>query len=100
MTSQGSSNFRADDYPMPALPPIPARQTPSRIGRHGSDTGSFVTGKRNGSADLDGLYPAATPAEEALRVVFKEFREVASSKVHKICARPLVRNLSLPSRPS
>lgn len=98
MTSQGSSNFRAD--PMPALPPIPTRQTPSRTGRHGSDAGSFMMRRKNGSADLDGLYSAATPAEEALRIVFKEFREVAGSKVHKICARPLVRYLFLSSRPS
>jgi hypothetical protein len=35
-----------------------------------------------------------TPGEEALRVVFREFKEAGNAKVLKICARPLVGMLS------
>ncbi|WVQ77970.1 hypothetical protein IAT38_000051 [Cryptococcus sp. DSM 104549] len=99
-TSQGSSNFRPDDHhPMPALPPIPMRQTPSRM-RHGSDAGSlFGMTRRGGSiGGEDGdLGMGRTPAEEALRVVFREFREAANGKVARICGRPLNAHPSLPS---
>ncbi|ODN73526.1 hypothetical protein L202_08027 [Cryptococcus amylolentus CBS 6039] len=96
MTSNGSVNFRADDHPMPALPPIPSRQTPSRLGgRHGSDVGSYLGRMRGGSVDLDDGEFGRTPGEEALRVVFVEFREAAGNKVQRVCARPLNSHPSL-----
>ena len=94
-TSQGSSSFRTEDHPVPALPPIPMRATPSRMGRMGSDAGSFfgVPPRRQGSLGgedgLDGLN-SKTPADEALRVVFREFKEAANQKLARLCARPLV----------
>ncbi|WWC69609.1 uncharacterized protein I206_103552 [Kwoniella pini CBS 10737] len=98
-TSQGSSSFKAEDHPMPALPPIPMRQTPSRMNRMGSDTSVFgFTSKRNGSIGGDeDLTLGKTPGEEALRVVFRDFREAANQKVSRICARPLNSQPSLPS---
>lgn len=94
-TSQGSSNFRAEDHPMPSLPPIPTRSTPSRLGRLGSGSGSSLhlgTGgyRRQGSLGGDEILEGKTPGEEALRVVFKEFKGVADAKIARICGRPLV----------
>ncbi|WVO12730.1 hypothetical protein L204_100338 [Cryptococcus depauperatus] len=95
INSQGSSNWKSEDHPMPALPPIPMRQTPSRLCRHGSDAGSYL-GRRGLSIDLDEEF-GRTPGEKALRAVFKEFREAAGGKVQRICARPLNSHPSLPS---
>lgn len=94
VTSQGSSSFRAEDYPLPMLPRIPARSTPSRAGRQGSDTSMFGTFPRKmsvntGDESLDNF--GKTPAEEALRVVFQAFRESADPKITKLLAKPLVR---------
>jgi hypothetical protein len=47
--------------------------------------------QRQGSAsgeDFDNF--GKTPAEEALRVVFQEFRESAERKIKKLLAKPLV----------
>ncbi|WVW83281.1 hypothetical protein I302_105300 [Kwoniella bestiolae CBS 10118] len=103
INSQGSSNFRAEDHPMPALPPIPMRQTPSRMNRMGSDASVFgFTSRRNGSIGgggedgWDGAF-GKTPGEEALKVVFRDLREAANQKVGRICARPLNTQPSLPS---
>ncbi|KAK8869950.1 hypothetical protein IAR55_000519 [Kwoniella newhampshirensis] len=101
-TSQGSSSFRAEDHPLPALPPIPMRQTPSRMGRKGSDAGSIFgfSTRRNGSLGGEEAFDAAagrTPGEEALRLVFSDFREAANQKIGRICARPLNSQPSLPS---
>lgn len=92
IASNGSSNFRADDHPMPALPPIPMRNTPSRLTRGGSGSGSafhFDT-RRNASIGGDEVILGNTPGEEALRMVFKDFRQSADGKVARICGRPLV----------
>ena len=92
ITSNGSSNFRAEDVPLPALPPIPMRATPSRIGRQGSDAGSLFGGVlRHGSIGGDDFLDSAarTPADEALRAVFRDFKQAADAKVSRICARPL-----------
>ena len=96
IASNGSSNFnfRSDDHPMPmpALPPIPMRNTPSRLGRGGSGSGStfqFDT-RRNGSVGGDEVILGNTPGEEALRMVFSDFRGVADGKIARICGRPLV----------
>lgn len=87
-TSQGSSSFQVEDHPLPALPPIPMRGTPSRMGRTESDAGSFL---RNASISGDGEESVVkTPAEEGLRVVFRQFSEAANQKIARICARPLV----------
>ena len=100
--SHTSSSFKHDEHAAPALPPIPARSTPSRAGRHGSDAGSlFGYSRRNGSiAGLDGIEEGdgiLTAGEEALRVVWRDFRESADAKVARICARPLNTHPSLPS---
>ncbi|WWD15776.1 hypothetical protein CI109_100199 [Kwoniella shandongensis] len=93
-TSQGSSSFRAEDHHLPALPPIPMRQTPSRMGRKGSDAGSVFgftsrrTGSIGGEDSLDTVI-GKTPGEEALRVVFRDFRESANQKISRLWARPL-----------
>ncbi|WWD01575.1 hypothetical protein V866_008520 [Kwoniella sp. B9012] len=104
INSQGSSNFKAEDHPMPALPPIPMRQTPSRMNRMGSDASVFgFTSRRNGSIgggmgeDGSEMSFGKTPGEEALKVVFRGFREAANQKVSRICARPLNTQPSLPS---
>ncbi|WVF72479.1 hypothetical protein IAT40_007294 [Kwoniella sp. CBS 6097] len=100
ITSQGSSSFRAEDHPMPSLPPIPMRQTPSRMGRKGSDAGSlFGFSRRGGSigGDDSDVVLGKTPGEEALRVVFKDFKESANQKVGRICSRPLNTQPSLQS---
>ena len=94
VASNGSSSFRPDEHPMPALPPIPMRNTPSRLGRGGSGSGStfhFDT-RRNGSGSLGGdeVILGNTPGEEALRMVFKDFRTSADGKIARICGRPLV----------
>ncbi|WRT66978.1 uncharacterized protein IL334_003943 [Kwoniella shivajii] len=100
-TSQGSSNFRAEDHPMPALPPIPLRQTPSRMNRTGSDASVFgFASRRTGSVggeDGSDVSFGKTPGEEALRVVFRDFKESANQKVGRICARPLNTQPSLSS---
>ncbi|KAL1411204.1 Cell morphogenesis protein PAG1 [Vanrija albida] len=98
VTSQGSSSFRAEDYPLPMLPRIPPRSTPSRAGRQGSDTSMFGTFPRkmsvnNGDESLDNF--GKTPAEEALRVVFQAFRESADPKITKLLAKPLNSHISL-----
>lgn len=87
-TSNGS---RQDD--VPALPPIPSRSTPSRTGRHGSSDGSMFNFRRHGSVGgLDGIEEGniRTAGEEALRVVWRDFREAADGKIARICGRPLV----------
>lgn len=93
VTSQGSSGFRQDEH-APALPPIPSRSTPSRMTRRGSDSASSFVYVRNGSiGGLDGIEEGSsvrTAGEEALRVVWRDLREAADSKVTRICARPLV----------
>jgi len=89
--SATSNSSRPDD--VPALPPIPARSTPSRMGKQGSDAGSLFAFRRNGSvAGLDGIEEGSvrTAGEEALRVVWREFREVADGKIARVCGRPLV----------
>jgi hypothetical protein len=89
--SATSNSSRPDD--VPALPSIPSRSTPSRMGRQGSDAGSLFAFRRNGSvAGLDGIEEGnvRTAGEEALRVVWREFREVADGKVARVCGRPLV----------
>ncbi|WWC61281.1 uncharacterized protein I303_103862 [Kwoniella dejecticola CBS 10117] len=98
-TSQGSSSFKAEDHPMPALPPIPMRQTPSRMNRMGSDASVFgFTSRRNNSmGGEEDMSFGKTPGEEALRVVFRDFREAANQKLSRICARPLNSQPSLPS---
>jgi hypothetical protein len=91
-TSQGSSNFRADDHPLPNLPKIPSR---ARAGR-GSGSGSLLGLGRNGSMggdqdDLGGNGPLGrTPGEEALRVVFTDFKESANKLISTICSKALV----------
>lgn len=63
------------------------------MGRQGSDAGSLFGFRRNGSvAGLDGIEEGnvRTAGEEALRVVWREFREVADGKVARVCGRPLV----------
>lgn len=90
--SATSQSSRPDDQ-VPALPPIPSRSTPSRTGRHGSDAGSLFAFRRNGSvAALDGIDEGRvrTAGEEALRIVWRDFREAADSKVARVCGRPLV----------
>lgn len=95
-TSNGSSNFRAEDYPMPSLPSIPPRGGPSRTGRQGSDGDSMFSGfagsgRRKGSVlGMEEIIEGRTPVEEALRVVFKRFKDAADLKVTRICGRPLV----------
>ncbi|WWC85329.1 uncharacterized protein L201_000192 [Kwoniella dendrophila CBS 6074] len=102
INSQGSSSFKAEDHPMPALPPIPNRQTPSRMNRMGSDASIFgftSNSRRNGSlgGHEDEISFGKTPGEEALKVVFIDFREAANQKVARICARPLNSQPSLAS---
>lgn len=97
-TSGGSSNFRAEDYPLPAMPSGPYRSAPSRAGRQGSDTsglGSF--GKKS---SISGVHMVEafesfgkTPAEEALKVVFHSFREMAEKKMKKATSKPLVSDI-------
>jgi hypothetical protein len=90
--SATSQSSRPDDQ-VPALPPIPSRSTPSRTGRHGSDAGSIFAFRRHGSVGgLDGIDEGhvRTAGEEALRVVWREFREAADGKVARVCGRPLV----------
>lgn len=95
-TSNGSSSFRAEDYPMPSLPSIPPRGGPSRTGRQGSDGDSMFSGfagsgRRKGSVlGMEEIIEGRTPIEEALRVVFKRFKDAADLKVTRICGRPLV----------
>lgn len=84
--SQSSSNFRAEDHPLPALPMIPNRSTPSRSGRPGSDTSMFAGFARIEDQETFGR----TPAEEALKVVYHSFRSSADGKIKKILAKPLV----------
>lgn len=94
IASNGSGNIRTDDHPMPALPPIPMRNTPSRLGRGGSGSGSafqFDTVRRNESiSGADEVILGNTPGEEALRMVFKDFRALADGKIARILGRPLV----------
>ncbi|WVR05048.1 hypothetical protein IAU60_002060 [Kwoniella sp. DSM 27419] len=101
MNSNGSSTFKPEDHVVPALPPIPVRQTPSRMGRKGSDAGSMFGMSTRGAGSLGGneVYQSLgrTPGEEALKLVFGEFREAANQKVGRICARPLNIHPSLPS---
>ncbi|ORY25725.1 putative cell polarity protein [Naematelia encephala] len=89
-TSQGSSSFRVDEHSIPALPPIPTRATPSsRMGRHGSEAGSFFGfGRRHGSISEEDMLDR-TPGEEALRIVYRNFADAANMKISRICARPL-----------
>lgn len=95
-TSQSSSNFRAEDHPMPPLSTIPNRSTPSRVGRPGSDTSMFGPFGRSEEQENFGK----SPAEEALKLVYMAFRAAAESKIKKIMAKPLVgyeRILRLPA---
>lgn len=91
--SQGSSNFRAEDHPVPALPPIPMRGTPSRTGRLGSDASLFM--RRQGSISEE--YEGKAPLDEALRVIFNTFRDAANGKIARVCGRPLNTQPSLPA---
>jgi hypothetical protein len=91
--SATSQSSRPDDH-VPALPPIPSRTTPSMMGRRGSDNGSMFNFRRQGSVGgLDGIDEGSvrTAGEEALRYVWRDFREAADGKVARICGRPLVR---------
>ena len=88
-TSQGSSNFRADDYPMPALPPIPMRATQSRSAATESDSPNslglhYRTAGRHSEE-------GNTPADAALRIMFRDLEDIANQKIARFCARPLVR---------
>lgn len=96
-TSQSSSNFRADDYPLPALPPFANRSTPSRTGRQGSDASMFGSFGRKANLSGEDVIDSfgKTPAEEALRAVFTAFREAADLKVRKILGKPLVSGCGL-----
>lgn len=95
-TSNGSSNFRADDYPMPHLPSIPSRAGPSRSARRGSDGDSFFGGisggeRRKGSVlGMEDIMEGRTPVEEALRTVFTAFRDASDLRIARLCSRPLV----------
>lgn len=94
-TSGGSSNFRAEDHPMPAMPTGPYRSAPSRAGRQGSDTSGLGSFGKKGS--ISGIHMVEafesfgkTPAEEALKVVFHSFRELGEKKMKKVTSKPLV----------
>ncbi len=39
---------------------------------------------------MEEIIEGGTPIEEALRVVFKRFKDAADSKLSRICSRPLV----------
>ncbi|KAL7422234.1 Cell morphogenesis protein PAG1 [Cryptotrichosporon argae] len=98
-TSQGSSNFRAEDHPLPALPKIPSRSTPSRMGRQGSDVSAFGFaryGSMGGGEDAEEQF-GRRPADEALRLAFDDFREAANVKIARILTRPLNSHISLPA---
>lgn len=93
IASNGSTNLRTDDHPLPSLPPIPMRATPSRLGRAGNESGSaFQFGsRRNGSiGGGDEASLGKTPGEEALRMIFKDFKASADAKIQRVCGRPLV----------
>lgn len=91
--SYGSSSYRADEPPVPSLPPIPMRGGPSRMGRLGSDASIFA--RTNGSISEEVV--GTTPSDEALRVIFRTFRDAANMKVTRICGRPLNTQPSLPA---
>jgi hypothetical protein len=54
-----------------------------------------MTSRRNGSIGGEDATEGRTPGEEAIRVVFRDFKEAANAKISKICARPLVRDLHI-----
>ena len=91
-TSQSSSSFQPDDYPIPILPPIPVRGSPSRMRRTASDAGSFFAGPSlwDHYAEGEPSESGNTATEEATRIVFRDFRHAADQKISRICARPLV----------
>ncbi|KAK4689950.1 hypothetical protein P7C73_g153, partial [Tremellales sp. Uapishka_1] len=100
--SAGSSNFRAEDHPLPALPKIPSRpgtrnraESASSVLRHGSIGGEEDDGYTGGLGTL-----GRSPAEEALRVVFRDFQESADRKISRILARPLIPPLTTYLSPS
>lgn len=90
--SYGSSS-RLDEPPVPSLPPIPMRGGPSRMGRLGSDV-SMMPRRQNSISEE---YEGSTPSDEALRVIFRTFRDTANQKVSRICGRPLNTQPSLPA---
>jgi hypothetical protein len=65
----------------------------------GSDAGSTFAGRQPGSMGAEEALEmiGKSPADEALRVIFKEFREAANQKVTRLCARPLNTQPSLPA---
>lgn len=87
-TSQGSSNWRPEE-PTPALPPLPSRSTPSRVGRLGSDASLLGQGTARRFGSISGELAGHRPAEEALQIVFRDFKEAADQKISRICTRPL-----------
>ncbi|GMK55966.1 hypothetical protein CspeluHIS016_0210220 [Cutaneotrichosporon spelunceum] len=95
-TSQSSSNFRAEDHPVPAMPNFHSRSTPSRAsrgGRGGSDTSVLAGFGRS----EDPVAFGKTPAEEALKIVYQAFRAAADSKIKKIMAKPANSYIALTS---
>jgi hypothetical protein len=63
------------------------------MGRLGSDASVFA--RRNGSISEEVM--GHTPSDEALRVIFRTFREAADMKITRICGRPLNTQPSLPA---
>ncbi|BEJ00337.1 hypothetical protein CcaverHIS631_0501940 [Cutaneotrichosporon cavernicola] len=95
-TSQSSSNFRAEDHPVPAMPNFHTRSTPSRAsrgGRGGSDTSVLAGFGRS----EDPVAFGKTPAEEALKIVYQAFRAAADGKIKKIMAKPANSYIALTS---
>jgi hypothetical protein len=99
VTSQGSFSWRPDEHPIPALPSNLSRggRAPGRSTRAGSDAASFFGGSRRPGPATSEEFEGKTPSEEALRVVFQDFRKTANLKVSRICARPLTSHPSLPA---
>jgi hypothetical protein len=69
------------------------------MGRMGSDAGSTMMHAESSSMGAAGRRAGnlgeaeelgAAPGEEALKAVFKDFKEAANEKLSRICARPLV----------
>lgn len=63
------------------------------MGRLGSDA-SMMPRRQNSISEE---YEGNTPSDEALRVIFRTFRDIANQKVTRICGRPLNTQPSLPA---